>query len=88
MADIDIVRYHSLGRTRARERAAQVLQGRGILGTWKGDVFHVSSTMAAGHMTVTDGNIEIHLNLSPIARAMKPMIEMQIQQAVADAVAA
>ena len=88
MADISITYQHRLGRTLARQRAAEVLKRLAnkhrIVGTWTGDTFVVTSP-AKGTFVVGDAAVVVTLTLGVLTIAIKPQIEAAVREELSKA---
>lgn len=83
MADIDIMKVHSLGEKGAIEKlgafADKLNQDYGIKSNWSGNVCELSGTgIKKGTVRVTDTEVHLKLTLGMLAKAMKSKIKSQV----------
>lgn len=84
MANINIKRQHSLGRTTARDRVQEIansLQDKlRAKWSWDGDSLNFQRSGASGSVIVGDDFVEFKVKLGLLLSPMKGTIEDAIQQ--------
>ncbi|MEN8165984.1 MAG: polyhydroxyalkanoic acid system family protein [Pseudomonadota bacterium] len=84
MANINIKRQHSLGRTTARDRVQEIansLQDKlKAKWSWDGDSLNFQRSGASGSVIVGDDFVEFKVKLGLLLSPMKGTIEDAIQQ--------
>lgn len=84
MANINIKRQHSLGRTTARDRVQEIansLQNKlRAKWSWDGDSLNFQRSGASGSVIVGDDFVEFKVKLGLLLSPMKGTIEDAIQQ--------
>ncbi len=83
MADIELVKFHSLTVAKAKalvQKTADALAAEyGLSSEWHGDSLHFHRSGVDGEMHVTDSEIRLHVTLGFLLKAFKKRLLDQIE---------
>jgi putative polyhydroxyalkanoate system protein len=92
MPDISLKRTHQLGlkgaKSAANKMAARLEEKFDLTSEWDGNTLHFSRSGVDGHMTVSDTDMKLDVNLGFLLKAMKGPIERAIHENLDGALAA
>ncbi len=84
MPDIDLTRFHSLGREGARRAAdavaAQLRDDYRVRSEWSGDRLRVRGAGITGELTVGERDVRVTASLGLLARPFRTQLQQEIER--------